>query len=244
MDSAPLVPIAFPSIYKNKAGALTDLPERMAHCTPDTNAALFALLEAVRVRGGTLRLSDLFRSREMQDQAHQDFATGKKKAFSPPSGSSMHEAGRAFDIDLDAIAMPLAEFWKLAKAEGVEPIIAAPDAKASEAWHFECRGSFALVREHYRAGKASNMKPAQAMGAAAIAALGIELHAFAGRLAAVQLQSGLIRLGADPGAIDGDPGQRTEAALAALNLPPGAGPASLAAVNERVAKAFPGEFRA
>jgi len=36
-------------------------------------------------------LSDLLRSYDMQLQAHLDYTSGKKSAFSPAPGGSMHE---------------------------------------------------------------------------------------------------------------------------------------------------------
>ena len=65
----------------------------MAQCTPDMKADRRRRLQA---KGGKLILSDLFRSYQMQFDAHQDFVTGRKKANSPPPGGSLHEAGRAF----------------------------------------------------------------------------------------------------------------------------------------------------
>jgi hypothetical protein len=239
---APLVPILFPSIYKS-AGLTAPLPKRMATCTPDTKAALIALRADLAKEGGDLRLSDLFRSRDMQLQAHLDYASGKKAAFSPPPGGSMHEAGRAFDMDLGGLGTAsLARFWEIAKPRGVVPIIAEPRTSAKEAWHFECRGSFALVLAHYAAGKGTNMKPARAMAAAAIAALGIELDDFPGRNREVRLQSGLIRLGADPGNIDGAPGNRTKLALQSLGIEPGGVDQVLDAVEARLAERFPAEW--
>jgi hypothetical protein len=41
----------------------------------------------------------------MQLQSHLDWKTGKKSAFSPPPGGSLHEAGRALDLDLDSLGM-------------------------------------------------------------------------------------------------------------------------------------------
>src|SRR5687768_10225447 len=160
--TAPLVRPAITSIYKNAAGELTPLPQRMAHCAPDTRAALYAIRSDVEMSAGALRLSDLFRSYEMQRKAHEDYATGKKSAYSPPPGGSMHEAGRAFDIDLAAIRMPLAQFWQIAAKWHVVPIVSQPDSTLSESWHFECRGSHQLVYDYYAAGKATNFKkPAQ-----------------------------------------------------------------------------------
>src|SRR4051812_32298727 len=93
----PLVEIKFYSIYGGP------LPSRMAKCTPDTYRALFAVKENLKARNSDLVLSDLFRSYDMQFQANRDYVTGKKTAYSPPPGGSMHEAGRAFDLDLKYI---------------------------------------------------------------------------------------------------------------------------------------------
>jgi len=106
---ASLVPISIASIY-TVAGQKVPLPKRMALCAADTKMAIFKLAESVTQNSGRLVLSDLFRSYDMQLQAHLDWATGKKKAFSPPPGSSLHEAGRAFDVDLQSLKMPLAQF--------------------------------------------------------------------------------------------------------------------------------------
>jgi hypothetical protein len=84
----PLVPIKIDSIYGGP------LPQRLAKCTPDMYAAIFALKQQLQSVAADLVLSDLFRSYEMQLQAHSDFVTKKKSAYSPPPGGSMHEAGR------------------------------------------------------------------------------------------------------------------------------------------------------
>ncbi len=238
----PLITIVFPSIYK-VSGQLVPLPKRMAFCTPDTKFALFGLRKAVEARGGALRLSDLFRSRDMQLQAHLDYTSGKKPAYSPPPGGSMHEAGRAFDIDLAALApVTLDDFWELARAEGVVPIIAKPNPSASEAWHFECRGSFELVRLHYAAGHGTNMKPARAMAAAGIASIGVELDDFPGRAREVRLQAGLIRLGQNPGNIDGNPGKRTREALLAVGITSTDLDQQIEFIDEKLAERFPAEW--
>src|SRR4051812_43100807 len=106
---APIVPIAVASIYNNAA-----LPSRMAKCSPDTAVAIQDVIDDLKALGHDLRLSDLFRSYEMQRQANADFVEGRKKAFSPPPGGSMHEAGRAMDIDLSSIGVPLKAFWDIA----------------------------------------------------------------------------------------------------------------------------------
>src|SRR5215203_3414248 len=98
----PLVTIDVESIYKSH-GQRVSLPPRMAHCTPDMKAAIQKVGEELEARGGKLFLSDLFRSYDMQLQSHLDFVNGRKSAFSPHPGGSMHEAGRALDLDLEAL---------------------------------------------------------------------------------------------------------------------------------------------
>jgi D-alanyl-D-alanine dipeptidase len=138
--NTPLVAITVASIYNHGP-----LPSRMAQCTPDTAAAIKAVVNDLQGLGHELRLSDLFRSYDMQKQANLDFTQGRKTAFSPPPGGSMHEAGRAMDIDLASIGVPLSKFWEIAGAHGFSPIIDSPDASRSEAWHFDCRGSHDAV---------------------------------------------------------------------------------------------------
>src|SRR5262249_44572585 len=143
--TAPLNDITVMSIYKNSAGQRVPLPKRMAKCTPDMESAIRAVSAEVAQRGGRLFLSDLFRSFDMQLQSHLDWLNGKKKAFSPPPGGSLHEAGRALDLDLDSLGMKLSDFWTLARPHGLLPIIDTPNAGVSEAWHFDCRGSHQIV---------------------------------------------------------------------------------------------------
>jgi hypothetical protein len=175
---SPLIAIDILSIYKNKLGDLVPLPPGMARCTPDTHSAILNIAADLADAGGKLVLSDLFRSHDMQSQSHNDYISGKKKAFSPPPGGSFHEAGRAFDLDLRSIKIPLAEFWEIAAKHGVSPIIKEPNANASEAWHFDCRGSHQLVYKYYQDGKANNFKPYAAAVASAILSIGIVVDTF------------------------------------------------------------------
>jgi hypothetical protein len=179
------------------------LPKRMATCTPDTSVALSNVSQDVDAKGGKLFLSDLFRSYDMQLQSHLDFVNGKKKAFSPPPGGSLHEAGRAMDLDLDSLQMSLTDFWPIAAQHGFFPIISTPNSKLSEAWHFDRRGSHNLVYEYYSNGKGDNLKPYQAMAAGAILAIGVRVDRFGNNQDAAAIQAGLIRLGNELGNIDG-----------------------------------------
>jgi D-alanyl-D-alanine dipeptidase len=133
--TAPLNEITITSVYTNKNGERVPLPKRMALCTPDMEAAIRAVSAQLSQHGGRLFLSDLFRSFDMQLQSHMDFVNGKKTAFSPPPGGSTHEAGRALDLDLDSLKVTLADFWEIARPQGLLPIIDKPDPKLKESWH-------------------------------------------------------------------------------------------------------------
>lgn len=208
----PLTHINIESIYF-KDGKRLPLPKRMAQCAPDVKEALIKIGKDVEDKGGKFYLSDLFRSYEMQMQSHLDFVSGRKKAFSPPPGGSMHEAGRAFDMDLDKMEMKLADFWEIAARHGFSPIIDKPVKGVSESWHFDCRASHQLVYDYYKSGKGTNMKAYTAMAASGILAIGVKVDFFKNNQAAAAVQAGLIRLGFELGSIDGDVGQKTRAAL-------------------------------
>lgn len=219
------------------------MPERMARSTPDMKKAMYGIRADVEMAGGKFALSDLFRSYDMQLQAYLDFLSGKKEAFSPPPGGSMHESGRAFDVELAGLKMSLADFWRITSKWGVVPIIAEPNAKASEAWHFECRGSHQVVYDYYKAGKGTNFsKPAEAMAASAIVAAGLKLDRFKGKEEAAYLQSGLIRLGEQIGNVDGDIGPKTSAALSSLGITSATRAEQLLAVDALLQQRFPDEY--
>jgi hypothetical protein len=229
----PLVPINIASIYQGP------LPHRLAQCTPDTKAAIEAVGRDLAGMGFGIRLSDLFRSHDMQQQSHDDFVQGKKKAFSPPPGGSLHEAGRAMDIDLSSIGVTLPKFWEIAKAHGFSPIIDAPDPHRSESWHFDCHGSHHAVYEYVKAGKAGTMlAPYTQMAESAILAIGVKLDVVPAQDVAF-LQAGLIRLGFDPGRIDGVQGDRTTKALRAAGADLGD---PVTWLSDALRAKFPGEY--
>jgi len=218
MEHTPLVPITIESIYASGSVKNVPLPVRMAKCTPDMKRAIELIDRDLQAKGGKLVLSDLYRSYDMQYQAWMDYVSGKKKAFSPKPPASMHEAGRAFDLDLSRIKISLEDFWVIAKVHGVVPIIDTPSTSVSEAWHFECRGSHQQVYDYYARGGATNFKPAKAMAVSGILALGLpldELYQGNASQFIAFVQASLIRLGGQPGAIDGLPGPKT---LEALNV--------------------------
>jgi len=239
----PLSEPVVPSIYF-RDGVRQLLPKRMAKCTPDMHNAIVGVASALRASAGDLILSDMFRSYDMQLQAHLDFKTGKKKAFSPPPGSSMHEAGRAFDLDLSALGRSLDDFWKLAAAHGLSPIITRSDPKLSEAWHFDCRASHVAVYDYYKAGKGKNFEsPYAAMAASAIVAIGVHVDAFGNRQSEAAIQFGLVRLGFELGGVDGNVGLRTRQALEAAGIAFGEVEVMLLAIEDLLQQKFPAEYR-
>lgn len=238
----PLVDLPILSIYKVSEQRVL-LPKRMARCTPDAKRAILAIRADVEAAGGRLYLSDLFRSHDMQLQAHLDWKSGKKKAYSPPPGGSLHEAGRALDLDLGSLKVKLDVFWKIAARHGVVPIIPDPNPRASEAWHFERRGSHQLVYDYYQAGKGTNFtSPYRALGASAILAIGEPLDFFSGKEDAAYVQSALIRLGQEVGNIDGAIGPKSRRGLANLGVPDGPLPAVIEALDGLLQAQFPEEF--
>lgn len=239
---SPLIPIMVPSIYE-VGGVKVALPKRMAQCTPDMKLALYKTARDLKKAGGRLVLSDLFRSYDMQLGSHMDWKSKKKKAFSPPPGGSLHEGGRALDLDLSSMKISLADFWVIAAKNGLTPIIATPTKGVSESWHFECRGSHTLVHAYYKAGKGSNFdKPYQAMAASAIVSVGVRLDQFNAGQDMAYVQSGLIRLGQTIGNMDGDIGPQTRNGLTALGISTTSGDDMIAGIDQALQVKFPTEF--
>lgn len=242
--TAPLVPVEILSIYPENSTNKISLPPKMAQCAPDMKKAVLGARNELQAKGITLRLSDMFRSYDMQLQAHIENA--KKNVFSPLPGGSLHEAGRAFDLDLDALlkgnVIRLKDFWEIGGRQGLVPIIGSPSPGTKESWHFECRGSHAKVRQYYLDGKGgSKMKPYEAMAASSILAIGVKVDRFTNQKAA-EVQSALIRLGHELGALDGSIGTKTRNALAATGITETDESAILSKLDEQLRQKFPGEF--
>jgi D-alanyl-D-alanine dipeptidase len=237
-----MLPITIPSIYPTN-GPRKPLPEHMARATPDMIDAIQNVGAALEAAGGKLYLSDLFRSYEMQLKSHMDWKNKKKKAFSPPPGGSLHEAGRAMDLDLESLGMTLKDFWVIAREHGLSPIIKTPTAGVSESWHFDCRGSHDLVYQYYKSGKGTNFdKPYTAMAASAILSIGVKVDKFGSRQTEAAIQSALIRLGYEVGNIDGSIGKKTKDTLEEAGIPFTDAETVLTALEEKLKAKFPGEF--
>jgi len=240
----PLLPIEILSIYFDKNKNRKNLPARMAQCTPDTRKAVLDVKDELQAKGIDLFLSDMFRSHDMQLQAH--FENAKKGVFSPLPGGSMHEAGRAIDLDLDALlknaTISLADFWEIGSRHGLFPIVATPNPKLKESWHFDCRGSHNKVRQYYLDGKGgTKMKPYEAMAASGILAIGVQVDHFNNQKVAL-MQSALIRLDHELGALDGGFGTKTRDALAAAGISETDPDAILDQLEQQLRQKFPQEF--
>lgn len=233
---APLVAIAIQSIYGNPHPG--PMPRRMARVSPDFRGALLRIATDVASVGGYFAVSDLYRTYTMQVQAHNDYVSGKKRAYSPSPGGSMHEAGRAVDIDVGHLRISLPAFWDIAARHGVVPILSEPNPRASECWHFECRGSHQRVYDYYRQNGWS--RPARGMATSAILALG-QRHDEVRDLTIGRIQGALIRLGFEPGPVDGVVGKSTTAAAANAGVSLEHPAAALGALESRLASAFPAE---
>ncbi len=240
----PLVPVEILSTYFDKNKQRVNLFPRLAQCTPDTKTAVMDVKAELDAMGIQLFLSDMFRSHDMQLQAHVENA--KKGVFSPLPGGSMHEAGRAIDLDLDALlaggVLTLKGFWEIADRHGFFPIVGQPNPGLKEAWHFDHRGSHNNVRQYYVDGKGgSEMKPYQAMAASAILAIGVNVDRFQNQKGAA-IQGALIRLGHELGALDGDIGNNTRKALDEAGVPFDTEDAMLSALETQLHQRFPEEF--
>lgn len=196
-------------------------------CTTDTASALLALHEAVQSAGGDFRVTELHRDVAVQTAARAKYdrwaAAGKpepgtagfdaatmKSAFVAAPGRSMHNAGRAIDINLGTLKFPgvtadrqLDKLWELAIPLGWQPIIKTADERASEAWHFDFWGDLrgVLARLGYE----------QAAFAGAL----LVGHAGAGTSWASVTQALLQRAGHSIGTIDGAFGGKSRASLCA-----------------------------
>ncbi len=241
---SPLLSINIMSCYKNKLKDLLPLPSRMAKCTPDTHDAIFNIAAELATKGGKLILSDLFRSYDMQLQAHNDYVSGKKKAFSPAPVGSLHEAGRAFDLDLSVIKISLADFWILAAKYGVNPIISEPKTSISEAWHFDCRGSHQIVYKYYADKKGTNFVPYKAAAVSGVLAIGLHVDDFGSNQTQAAIQSCVIRLGKEIGNLDGQIGRKTQKGLEELGITFNLNnaPDMLLQVENMIQEKFPNEF--
>lgn len=183
----------------------------------DVAAALLALCTELP----WLRITELWRSTATQALARKKYETwvaaGKptgsafdtktmKNAFVAKPGKSMHNGGRAIDVDVTTLQKNLGKeyldaFWPIAAKHGFTPVIARPEEGKSESWHFDHRGCWDGVGDNHGY---------EAMGLCAALVVG---QAGEWQSNPRLLQALLLRLGLDIGEPDGVVGKRSLAAL-------------------------------
>lgn len=129
-----VVKVRVPGIYGRKGDPL---PMRMCRLVLPAAQALDRVFQSVAAEGGHLYVSDMFRSAKEQQKAHEDWKTGRKSAFSPPSCSSVHEAARAVDIDPFDTGIGHARVRQILNQEGWIHIV--ETLTGAECWHYEFR---------------------------------------------------------------------------------------------------------
>lgn len=216
----PLVPVDPSIISSYGEKALFHLAGGQA--CDDTAAALLALCQELP----WMRVTDCFREVSTQVALRKRYdhwvAAGKptgaaydektmKNAFVATPGKSLHNAGRAVDLNTELMqrhlgAEYLDAFWPIAAKHGFTPIIARPDEGKSESWHFDHKGSWLPVFVKYGADVGSLCCTLDVGQAGEFQS--------DNRL----IQALLLRAGYDIGAPDGVLGKKSCAALAACGV--------------------------
>jgi hypothetical protein len=126
--------VRVPGIYGRKGDPL---PTRLARLVLPAAESLRQVYQQVVAEGGHLYISDMFRSAADQQRAHEDWKSGRKTAFSPPSCSSVHEAARAIDIDAFDTGIGHKRLREILKSHGWVEIT--DSLTGPECWHYEFR---------------------------------------------------------------------------------------------------------
>jgi len=208
----------------------------MGQVPPDVARGILAFASAVEAAGGTFRVTDLSRPIEASAEARvrylhwldsgepprnlpdghpnpqYDPATMKDAKVAPP-GYSWHNGGRAVDVTLSVLNFPNTAFdrqldrlWDIARPLGWTPIIAWPNERASEAWHFDFRGPWERTYKII-----GNREAAMAAG------LDVGLDCYP-RAMEKAVQAQLHRVGQNVGRLDGYIGTKTLEGLRAVGL--------------------------
>ncbi len=123
-----------PGIYGTKGNPL---PKRMSKLVRPAAQALQRVYKDIVAEGGHLYLSDMFRAANEQQKAHEDWKSGRKSAFSPPSCNSVHEAARAIDIDAFDTGISHKKVRTILNKHGWTNIV--DTLTGAECWHYEFR---------------------------------------------------------------------------------------------------------
>ena len=131
-----VVKVKVPSIYF-RSTTRAPLPKRMAKLVRPAAKSLTKVYKDVVKEGGHLYISDMFRSAKDQQKAHEDWKSGRKSSYSPPSCNSVHEAARAIDIDAFDTGIGHKRVREILNKHGWTNIVST--LTGSECWHYEFR---------------------------------------------------------------------------------------------------------
>lgn len=129
-----VVKVRVSGIYGRKGNPL---PIRMSKLVMPAAVALKKVFKEVVGSGGHLFISDMFRSANQQQRAHEDWKSGRKTAYSPPSCHSVHEAARAIDIDAFDTGIGHQRTREILNKHGWVNIV--DTLTGAECWHYEFR---------------------------------------------------------------------------------------------------------
>lgn len=186
--------------------------------TPGLYKALTTAQRAVLEAGGTMGVTECYRSFATSQKAHDKWKRGDRKHYACPGGASVHNAGQAIDIDAYHLGgLDLADVWDIVVPLGFTPIISEPKM-VSECWHFDFRGEW---YDFHRWAKKNARRNAYAQLARCMT---LDVGAWDGkasgwsskRIEVAYIQAQLHRIGVHVvGKVDGLPGPATRRAVSA-----------------------------
>lgn len=190
------------------------LPSHMARLIPKAWESLQKVIEDVEEYGGNIRLSDAFRDNRDQMKAHLDYRMGRKEQYSPPPGLSMHEAGRAIDIDwrYESLKLKQTKVAEILRDHGWNSIVShfgdPTKVDVEEEHHWEFRDGLENIYEEHGYNNMAEYAIKQVDNFP-----DEELMEDSYKRAVRDAQKLLEDVGIDPGPIDGKFGPKTERAV-------------------------------
>lgn len=198
-----------------------------AYVCPDMLEALIQLDAAVTAQNGTLYITDLGRTWELQQKRREDYEKKIKPAYAAVPGGSFHQAGRAVDFstsELNFQGVPkeqwLKKFWDICRPLGFHPIISIPDLKKSECWHFDFPGKAWEAAYAYKDKFSSDAIDYTLIAKCCILDIGKwDPKENPDKVMKMYIQAQLIRLGKyEIGTVDGILGQKSWKAVQSLSI--------------------------
>ena len=128
------------SIFQNVQNQVMPFPEHKAFLAKSAASSIYDANLKIIDAGGRLYISEMWRSSDDQRKSYIDFVTGRKASFSLPPGLSMHESGRAIDIDTrpDKLRIPHEKIREILISCGWSPLV--PLGSLGD-YHYEYRST-------------------------------------------------------------------------------------------------------